>query len=236
MAKEEKSKFQLKKGTDHGFDISKGAKRKFDLTKDVDEPVTPTKPEPTPKPVAVKPTPSPKPEPKAQSVKKEEPIESSVADSTERKGNKAWLWIVVIIIIALLGWWLWPSSNTPDAADESQVEEVITPVDDSVVATEDAGMNDAADEAANVETPSGSTASDNSEAQPALSAQVSEATSASAVANVPSDAAVSSDVEAEALKVIRGDYGDGRERKARLGDRYRAIQDRVNELKRQGAF
>lgn len=34
MAKQDKSKFQLNKGTDHGFDISKGGKRKFDLSKE----------------------------------------------------------------------------------------------------------------------------------------------------------------------------------------------------------
>lgn len=46
----------------------------------------------------------------------------------------------------------------------------------------------------------------------------------------------SSDIEAEALKVIRGDYGTGLDRKLKLGSRYRDIQNRVNELKRQGAF
>lgn len=45
-----------------------------------------------------------------------------------------------------------------------------------------------------------------------------------------------SDVEAEALKVIRGDYGNNPERKATLGDKYQPIQNRVNELKRQGYF
>lgn len=47
---------------------------------------------------------------------------------------------------------------------------------------------------------------------------------------------VSDDVEAEALRVIRGEYGNGAERKRLLGDKYAAIQNRVNELKRHGAF
>ena len=40
---------------------------------------------------------------------------------------------------------------------------------------------------------------------------------------------VSNDVEAEAMKVIRGDYGIGQERKNKLGDKYQTIQNRVND-------
>ena len=47
---------------------------------------------------------------------------------------------------------------------------------------------------------------------------------------------VSDDVETEALKVIRGDYGVGQERKDKLGEKYQPIQNRVNELKREGLF
>ena len=42
MAKQDKSKFQLNKGTDYRFDKSKRSKRKFDLTKDTDLEVTET--------------------------------------------------------------------------------------------------------------------------------------------------------------------------------------------------
>ena len=56
------------------------------------------------------------------------------------------------------------------------------------------------------------------------------------VATNNASSVVSNDVEAEALKVIRGEYGIGQERKNRLGNRYDAIQQRVNELKREGAF
>ena len=45
---------------------------------------------------------------------------------------------------------------------------------------------------------------------------------------------VRSDVEAEALKVIRGDYGVGKERKDKLGAKYAEIQGKVNEMYRQG--
>lgn len=50
------------------------------------------------------------------------------------------------------------------------------------------------------------------------------------------DLNVSNNVETEALNVIHGDYGNGEIRKNKLGDKYQPIQNRVNELKRQGAF
>lgn len=40
----------------------------------------------------------------------------------------------------------------------------------------------------------------------------------------------SEDIEALAKEVIRGNFGNGQERKDLLGDNYRAIQDRVNEI------
>ena len=59
---------------------------------------------------------------------------------------------------------------------------------------------------------------------------------ATATTRVASNTNVSNDVEAEAMKVIRGDYGVGQERKDKLGNQYEAIQRRVNELKQEGAF
>ena len=43
-------------------------------------------------------------------------------------------------------------------------------------------------------------------------------------------------INREALKVIRGDYGDGKVRRNQLGVNYKRIQNRVNELKRSGIF
>jgi len=38
------------------------------------------------------------------------------------------------------------------------------------------------------------------------------------------------------MKVIRGEYGIGQERKDKLGAKYQPIKNRVNELKREGVF
>lgn len=47
---------------------------------------------------------------------------------------------------------------------------------------------------------------------------------------------ITADVESLAWAVIRGEYGNGDERKERLGELYDIVQGRVNELKKEGAF
>ena len=47
-------------------------------------------------------------------------------------------------------------------------------------------------------------------------------------------APVSGDVEENARRVIRGDFGNGQERKDKLGSSYSEIQGKVNEIYRQG--
>lgn len=49
-----------------------------------------------------------------------------------------------------------------------------------------------------------------------------------------SDNNVDGDVETNARRVIRGDFGNGQVRKDRLGSSYSEIQSRVNEMYRQG--
>ena len=49
-------------------------------------------------------------------------------------------------------------------------------------------------------------------------------------------ASVSNNVEQEAMNVIRGDYGNVPERREKLGSKYQEIQNRVNQLKKEGAF
>ena len=44
------------------------------------------------------------------------------------------------------------------------------------------------------------------------------------------------DIDAAALDVIRGKYGNGQERKDALGDDYEMIQKRVNEMYKSGNF
>lgn len=212
MAKQDKSKFQLNKGTDHSFDISKGGKRKFDLTKNDDEPVVApiAKPQPSTPVNPVKPTPEP-----------------------EEKKNGKWFWMILaIIVIILLIWWLLPGKSTESEpiVEEETIEEVTTPAENTEEVSNEVEIpvgGDAVEENAN-----------NDEKSNPSESVVNTPKSTPAASQTTNDApsVVSNDVEAEALKVIRGEYGVGQERKNKLGNQYEAIQHRVNELKREGAF
>jgi len=52
----------------------------------------------------------------------------------------------------------------------------------------------------------------------------------SALVEEPEDAGGDVDIDALALAVINGDYGNGQERRDRLGDLYSVVQARVNEM------
>lgn len=213
MAKQDKSKFQLNKGTDHGFDISKGGKRKFDLSKDDEEPVVASvsKPQPTGSDNTVILTTEPK----------------------EKKNNKWPLIILAIIVIILLIWWLLPGKSTESEpiVEEETVEEVSTPTGNTEEVSDEAEIPavDAVEENANNDESS-------NPSEPVVNTP--ETTTAPSAPQTTNNApsVVSNDVEAEALKVIRGEYGIGQERKNKLGTQYEAIQRRVNELKREGVF
>ncbi|MDE5642763.1 MAG: hypothetical protein K2I56_04660 [Muribaculaceae bacterium] len=211
----DKNKFQLNKGAGHTFDMSKGGKRKFDLSKDDEESVAAPNPAPA-APVA----------PATQGTA----TVSGAADSTDKSNNK-WLWLILAIIaVVLLVWWLYPGNDSDSQSAEDVTTEVVVPTDSlNEEAAEEPALpadeNVSADDAANDENASIATTD-------AATEPVETPAQAVAVA----DNNVSDDVEAEALKVIRGEYGIGQERKNRLGDRYGAIQNRVNQLKQEGVF
>ena len=74
-------------------------------------------------------------------------------------------------------------------------------------------------------------ANDNQVAEPALSKPAATQTTKPFSAT---SAPVSGDVEENARRVIRGDFGNGQELKDKLGSSYSEIQGKVNEMYRQG--
>ena len=53
-------------------------------------------------------------------------------------------------------------------------------------------------------------------------------------ASASQQTSINSSLEETALDVIRGLYGNGEERKQKLGDSYRTIQNIVNDMYRKG--
>lgn len=222
MAKD-KTKFELNKAGGHSFDISKGNKRHFDLSKDDDEPAGTTAPTP--------------------------PAEDDVPEQGHRNSKK-WLWIPFVVIIALLGWWLLSKSDSSKAKgpDEVVEETTVDKTDDNgtdVDSTSDTGTDtedresDVADESVESVIPAEGLESDITAEEPVVSTETPRPglpAQRSEPGNTTADYQISSDIETEALKVIRGEYGIGQERRNKLGDKYHVIQNRVNELKREGFF
>lgn len=216
-----KNKFQLNKGGDHNFDISKGGKRKFDLTKDDDENIT--------------------------TVSSEVNVGQPSGGCSAPKTNK-WIWILAaIIVIALLALLLKPKSSEPqiqtdpdstnqpsfyDETDSDASEGNVMTAEDTPDASPDAPQEVPSINDESVDAPQNSDAEEMSE---------DNITDQYGTPNKPEmhNTAIintTNDIEAEALKVIRGEYGDGNVRKDLLGEKYYDIQRRVNELKRQGVF
>lgn len=264
MATSENKKFQLNKSKDHQFDISKKGKRIFDLKKDDDaKEADGNKPQVTPvKSTQVntpQPTSSPASTPEVNTAPKGGSISSEDNESTS---GKKWIWMLLIGLGVILGiWWLLGPSKSNDSADDTptevlavidSVEVPASEIPSSVTSNEaneeienqsreeiaqksegnhiNTNSSDLANkESGQIENPVPSTQTSTA-SEPAKASL--EATSKASSATV----SVSDDIQAEALKVIKGEYGDGSKRKALLGSRYQEIQNRVNELKRQGFF
>lgn len=150
----------------------------------------------------------------------------------EPKSNK-WIWIILgIIVVCVLGYFLLSKSDDktaqePEVPSTESVQESVVPADSTEAATPSIE-----DEATACEDNQDVKESETPEA-PATPVETPATTKSPSTATATN---ISNDVEAEAMKVIRGDYGVGQERKDKLGSQYKTIQSRVNELKREGIF
>ncbi|MCM1141253.1 MAG: hypothetical protein NC453_22015 [Muribaculum sp.] len=143
------------------------------------------------------------------------------------KGKKKWVIPVgaVICVIAIVG----IISSKSDKYEISETEQSVAVEETSITIDSAKNKQSSENEVVSMEeTPSEQISN---ETAPTATVQSEQNVEASAI---PSSNI--NDVEAEAIKVIRGDYGVGQERKDKLGDRYQPIQNRVNELKREGVF
>lgn len=162
-------------------------------------------------------------------------IEPGPTPTPNEPKSKTWLWILLgVIVLGVIGYMLFSKSG--DKAVETSEQEIEAVAEHSVLTdttiVEEAEQEDIVSENNNDVANNPETQSSNAVETPATVDNTSNV-SPSTSANVPS---VSNDVEVEAMKVIRGDYGIGQERKDKLGSKYQTIQSRVNELKREGIF
>lgn len=161
--------------------------------------------------------------------------DNSANAASEKSNNKVWLWFAAAVVVGLLIWLFIPSGNnsTPvqDTVGIEQTEE--TPSNDSALPVEAVDGDEQQPEMASDEESEPEQTQSEPDAQP-TQIEPSAVSAPSTPSQPLSTPSVGSNVEAEALKVIRGDYGVGQERKDKLGSNYAEIQGKVNEMYRQG--
>lgn len=123
-------------------------------------------------------------------------------------------------------------SNTGDGDDAANTTDTETTKPSEVNETPATTVNDNASAPTKVDKKKADkpSTSETSAPQKTKPAQAPQPSTSTAMAS----ATVSGDVEENAHRVIRGDFGNGQIRKNRLGSSYSEIQGRVNEMYRQG--
>ena len=229
----DKKKFNLNKRSHHNFELGKEkSSRTFDLTKDSNEVV------------------------ENNGGLSNNPEVLTGSNSTNKK---MWIWIICgIIVIGLLVWWIVATVRSEEkGGDENNstpmTEEVAETPKTAVEVTENKVNDEKNTNVAPIsdqKTVTESTPSDVQKTEQTISEPSSPQKEAS-VANEPQKSStpqlttqnkpvgstkVSNDVDKEAMNVIKGKYGNNPVRKKKLGSKYKDIQKRVNELKKEGAF
>lgn len=191
------------------FSLEKAKKRSFDLEKEpASEAVTPPQPA---DPVNKAPEGFPEP------------------PDTGKPMKMTWIWVcsvivLIVIVIACIRGCDSSEKAAQDIAGQPAVEQQV-PASDEEESTE-ASTEEVTDEDAATEVSDKADAGSEATVPDASGMTASAAPSAQATASPAS--AISGDINAEADKVIRGEYGNGADRKARLGTSYSAVQAAVN--------
>lgn len=165
------------------------------------------------------------------------PPEPTGDDLTPKK-SKGWIWWAVAAAVVVVAGGVWYFAARDNGGSQQTGEPPVA------VATADSVKDDTSAEGAAMQ--ESGEAEPNSIPQTGNAGQPAEAEPAAPANDKPTTAAdkqpaadkatPTGDIEDTAMNVIRGNYGNGNVRKQNLGDKYQTIQNRVNQLKREGAF
>lgn len=190
-------------------------KRKVELRKKVAEPATTTATPPSTNP----------PEP--------------TGDDLPPKKSKRWIrWAVAAAVVVVAGGMWYFAARDNGGSQQTDETPVAVATADSVkddTSAEGAAMQESGEAEPN-SIPQTGNAGQPAEAEPAAPANDKPAAKAADKQPAAATATPTGDIEDTAMNVIRGNYGNGNVRKQNLGDKYQTIQNRVNQLKREGAF
>lgn len=159
--------------------------------------------------------------------------------------SKGWMWWAVaaaVVVVAGGVWYFAARDNGRDTQQEQTALATTAPVDTANdTLAEEAAMQEGGEVASgSIPQTADADAVQPSEAEPAATATApgndKPAVTAADKQPAAAKATPTGDIEDTAMNVIRGNYGNGNVRKQNLGDKYQTIQNRVNQLKREGAF
>lgn len=146
-------------------------------------------------------------------------------------GSKKWFWVlvaIVVVIVAIIGIKQCGGSSSetivPDTSflDEATTDSTADETAETAIMNEDT-LSTMGNTAPESEAPASGT----------LASETPAATPSSATA-IPVSTTTAADVQQAANRVLAGEFGNGVERKQKLGADYRTIQDKVNEMYRKG--
>jgi len=167
-------------------------------------------------------------------LKRKVTLKEKKSVDNKKSGSKLWLWLLLLAVVAVVvilcvifcgndkTTLTEPESATVEQTEATQTDEVTPEVETPTVETEGVVVSQ---EPANkpAETPV---------AKPTEPAAKPEAESKPA--QKPTSTVPQGTLDEKAKQVIRGEYGNGADRKHALGSEYDAIQQRVNEIYREG--
>lgn len=193
-----------KRKSARGFNLEKPQKRTFNLEKET---------ETIKEPIAVT---------KGMTADSKQAAPQTEEAQVSSGGGKKWILLAVLLLLIVLGVMALRGFDNKDAdvTEKAPVESVSDSTD-----------KEKADSTSSVEQ---SQAPESNEQQEASGEQNSNANTNSSSSDLSTGSPVAITVEQKAMQVWDGVYGNGAERKAKLGSDYAAVQKRVNEMYQNG--
>lgn len=146
---------------------------------------------------------------------------SSIGEDTSTSNNRGKLIAVIVVVLAILAFVTYRSCGS---GQENESEPTNTIVSDST-------EKEKTDTTSNVKK---ATAPETEQEQNNVGENTGDVSDAPTKQTSASVSTSNSSVEEKAMQVWDGVYGNGTERKSKLGSDYKAVQKRVNEMYRNG--
>ena len=158
------------------------------------------------------------------------------ADEPKPPKSKLWLWLLLLAVVAVVVVLCVKFCGNDDKATVTEPETVEEP---ATMPTEESPIMGAEDVTIESETTTETVVAETpveveTPATPKIEPTPAEPATKSVPVQKPTQTLPQGNLDEKARQVIRGDFGNGAERKQTLGNEYNAIQQRVNEMYREG--